>query len=55
MKVNRCRKAGIRSVRHDLPETTSTAHAEALVARLSANLTIAMLLSQTVHAAERHR
>jgi methylenetetrahydrofolate dehydrogenase (NADP+)/methenyltetrahydrofolate cyclohydrolase len=46
MKVNRCRKAGIRSVRHDLPGTTSTAEVEALVAGLSADPAIDGILVQ---------
>lgn len=46
MKVNRCRKVGIRSVRHDLPRTTSTAQAEALVAGLSADPAIDGILVQ---------
>ena len=46
MKVNRCRTAGIRSVRHDLPNSTSTAEAQELVARLSADPAIDGILVQ---------
>lgn len=46
MKVNRCRTVGIRSVRHDLPRTTSTAQAEELVAGLSADTAIDGILVQ---------
>jgi len=46
MKVNRCHRVGIRSVRHDLPSSTSTAHAEELVARLSTDPAIDGILVQ---------
>ena len=46
MKVDRCRKVGIRSVRHDLVESTSTAKAEELVARLSADPAVDGILVQ---------
>lgn len=46
MKVNRCRKVGIRSVRHDLPDSTSTAQAGELVADLSADPAVDGILVQ---------
>lgn len=46
MKVDRCRKVGIRSVRHDLVVSTSTAQAEEFVARLSADPAVDGILVQ---------
>lgn len=46
MKVNRSRAAGIGSVRHDLPDATTTAEAVALVTRLSEDPTVDGILVQ---------
>jgi methylenetetrahydrofolate dehydrogenase (NADP+) / methenyltetrahydrofolate cyclohydrolase len=46
MKVNRCRTAGIDSVRHDLPATTSTDEAVDLVGKLSADPSVDGILVQ---------
>ena len=46
MKVNRSRAAGIQSIRHDLPDATSTAAAVELVAALSEDPTVDGILVQ---------
>lgn len=46
MKVNRCRSAGIDSVRQDLPTATSTEEAVDLVGRLSADPSVDGILVQ---------
>lgn len=46
MKVNRCRRVGIRSERHDLPASTTTDEVAELVARLSADPAVDGILVQ---------
>lgn len=46
MKVNRCREVGIRSIRHDLSDSTSTTQAEELITELSTDPAVDGILVQ---------
>lgn len=58
-KHRACEKVGIKSIRRDLPESITQEELEAVIDELNANpggagpMTVAMLLTNTVEAAER--